>query len=196
MQRYEIERAVKDSDLHPIDRHLLLMLCMNLDRGTNIVPARYAPSVTGLTEGSGWKRRTVFRHLQQLERSGWLTVHRHPGRRSAYTICPPTTDATPSPEVVTVSPPTGAPHAPIQVDPIKDPEIALVIEEIHKATGKTIGADVARGTRDFILARPRLSDTPPARAAYLRKTIAEAQDPSRFLPTPTPPRFTKERGFA
>lgn len=196
MQRYEIERAIRDSDLHPIDRHLLLMLCQNLDRGTNVVPARYAPSVTGLTEGSGWRRRTVTRHLVQLERSGWLAIHRRPGRRNGYSICPPVTGDSPPLEVGTVNPPTRDAQSPIQGDPVNDPEIAIVIEEIHKATGKTIGADVARRTRDFILARPRISDTPPARAAYLRKTIAQDSDPARFLPTPTPPKFTRERGFA
>ncbi len=196
MQRYEIEREIKDSDLHPIDRHILLLLCMSLDRGTNVVPAKYAPSLTGLADGSGWRRRTVTRHLKALERSGWLMIHRRPGRRSSYTICPQTARDPGTPEVGTVSASTRDPWSPIQGDPNKDPEIALVIEEIHKATGKTIGADTARRTRDFILARPRNSDTPTARAAYLRKTIAEAQDPSRFLPTPQPPRFTKERGFA
>jgi len=196
MQRYEIERAVKDSDLHPIDRHLLLLLCLNLDRGTNVVPARYAPSITNLTEGSGWQRRTVTRHIKQLERSGWLTIYRNPGRRSGYAIHPQTARDSQSPELGTVNPPTRDSPPPIQGDPIKDPEIEIVIEEIHKRTGKTISPAVAARTRDFILARPRRSDTPPARIAYLRQTIAQDQDPSRFLPTPQPPKFTKEKGFA
>lgn len=195
MQRYEIEREIRDSDLHPIDRHILMLLCMNLDKGTNVVPARYAPSVTGLTEGSGWRRRTVTRHLMQLERAGWLVISRRPGRRNGYAICPQTTRDPRPLEVGTVNPPTRDSRSPIQDDPVKDPEIAIVIEEIHKRTGKTISPATAARTRDFILARPRRSDTPAARAAYLRQTIAQDQDPSRFLPTPTPPRFTKERGF-
>jgi hypothetical protein len=169
---------------------------MNLERGTDVVPAKYSPSITNLTEGSGWRRRTVTRHLMQLERTGWLIIHRHPGRRSGYVICPQVTRDSQPPEVGTVNPPTRDPQAPIHRDPIKDPEIAIVIEEIQKKTGKTINASVAAGTRDFILARPRRSDTPAARATYLRQTIAQDQDPSRFLPTPQPPRFTKERGFA
>ena len=196
MQRYEIEREIKDSDLHPIDRHLLLLLCMSLDRGSNVVPAKYAPSLTGLTDGSGWRRRTVTRHLKSLERSGWLLIHRRPGRRSSYTIIPQTTRDQETPEVGTVNPPTRDTRSPIQGDPNKDPEIEIVREEIHKATGKAISADTAARTRDFILARPRISDTPQARAAYLRKTIAQDQDPSRFLPTPQPPRFTATKGFA
>ena len=196
MQRYEIEREIKRSDLHPIGRHLLMLLCMNLEKGTNTVPAAYAPSITNLTEGSGWRRRTVTRHLMQLERSGWLVIHRRPGRRSGYAIYPQMTSDSPSPEVGTVSPPTRDTQSPIHRDPIKDPtEIEIVTEEIHKRTGKTISVDTAARTRDFILARPRNSDTPQARAAYLRKTIAQDQDPSRFLPTPQPPRFTKEKGF-
>jgi hypothetical protein len=195
LQRYEIEREIKRSDLHPIDRHILMLLCMNLDRGTNVVPPEYAPSVTGLTEGSGWQRRTVTRHLMQLERSGWLAIHRRPGRRSGYAINPQITRDQETPELGTVSTPTRDSGPLIQGDPINNPEIAIVIEEIHKATGKTIDADTARRTRDFILARPRISNTPQARIAYLRKTIAQDQDPARFLPTPAPPRFTKERGF-
>lgn len=196
MQRYEIEREIKRSDLHPIQRHILMLLAMNLDRGTNIVPAAWAPSLTGLTDGSGWQRRTVTRHLKQLERAGWIQVSRRAGRRNGYAICPQVTRDSEAPEVGTVNPRTRDSQPPIQGDPGNDPEIAIVIEEIHKATGKTISHDTARRTRDFILARPRVSDTPPARAAYLRRTIAQDQDPARFLPTPTPPKFTREKGFA
>lgn len=195
MQRYEIEREVKDSDLHPIGRHILLLLCMNLDRGTNVVPARYAPSLTGLTEGSGWRRRTVTRHLKKLEQSGWLTIYRNPGRRSGYAINPQATRDSPAPEVGTVNPPTRDSRSPIQGEPINTPEIDIVKEEIHKRTGKQISTIAAAAARDFILARPRRSDTPQARAAYLRQTIAQDQDPSRFLPTPQPPRFTATKGF-
>lgn len=196
MQRYEIEREIKRSDLPPIQRHILMLLAMNLERGTNQVPAAYAPSITGLTDGTGWQRRTITRHLMALERSGWLAVARRPGRRSGYAICPPVTGDSETPSLGTVSPPTRDSETPIQGDPINPSEIEIVISEIHKRTGKTISPDTAARTRDFILARPRVSNSPAARAAYLRKTIAQDPDPGRFLPTPTPPRFTKEKGFA
>lgn len=173
-----------------------MVMAMNLERGTNQVPAVYAPSITGLTDGTGWQRRTITRHLRALERSGWLAVSRRPGRRSGYAICPQTARDSETPRLGTVSPATRDSQTPIQGDPNIDPEIAIVIEEISKRTGKTISADTAARTRDFILARPRVSDTPPARAAYLRKTIAQDSDPARFLPTPTPPRFTREKGFS
>lgn len=195
MQRYEIEREIKGSELHPIQRHLLLLLCMNLDRGSDVVPAAYAPSITGLAVGSGWQRRTVTRHLVALQRAGWLVVSKRPGRRNGYVIVPQTTRGQETPSLGTVNPATRDPGPPIQGEPINPPEIEIVIEEIRKATGKTIGAETARRTRDLILARPRNSDTPQARAAYLRKTIAQDPNPSRFLPTPTPPRFTKDKGF-
>lgn len=195
--RYDVERAVSESTLPPPQRHILLTLCTYMQRGSTAIPARYSPSLTRLTDATGWNRRTITRHLAHLETAGWLGRVKVPGKRTLYRVeCPePARDSEP-PEVGADSPAARGAQTPIQTRPDLDPEIDLVITEIEKRTGRRPSTAVAAGVRDFILARPRDRDDPHSRAAYLRRTIAQDRDPSRFLPTPQPPRYTKEKGFA
>lgn len=197
--RYDIERAVGASDLPPVERHIVLALCTYMDQGSTLIPAQYTPSLTRLAEVTGWNRRTIRRHIKALAKAGWLGLARVPGKRYRYAVtCPqpdPARDTEPS-ELGTGSPAARDTEPPVQTSSERDPEIALVIEEIRKRTGKTISGDLAIAARDFILARPRRHDDALSRARYLRQTIAGDRDPARFLPTPTPPKFTKERGFA
>lgn len=94
--RYDVERAVEQSDLAPIGRHIILLLCSRMTQGSTLIPREYSPSLTRLARGTGWDRRTIMRHLTLLEEAGWLLRHRpdpHAARtlhvRTAYTVLLP-----------------------------------------------------------------------------------------------------------
>jgi hypothetical protein len=87
---------VKYSDLPAIAKHVLLDLLTHTDAGTLVIPYRWSPSLTGLTNDTGWSRRTLIRYLDYLETAGWLarlrpTVDdaRKKHRRTAYTVMIP-----------------------------------------------------------------------------------------------------------
>ena len=91
-----MERAVRASDLPAIAKHILLDLLTYTDAGTLVIPYRWSPSLTGLTDDTGWSRRTLIRYLDYLEVAGWLarlrpTVAdaRKLHRRTAYTVMIP-----------------------------------------------------------------------------------------------------------
>jgi DNA-binding Lrp family transcriptional regulator len=67
-----------------------------------------------------------------------------------------------------------------------DDEITAVIEALRTRTGKTI--DKYHATlviKQLVDGRPRIRD----RIKYLTGSIAKDPDPTKFLPTPTPPRY-------
>lgn len=74
--RYDVERAVEASDLAPIGRHILLVLCGRMMQGSTLIPREHSPSLNRLAAGTGWDRRTIMRHLTELENAGWLIRHR------------------------------------------------------------------------------------------------------------------------
>lgn len=94
--RWVAERSLRDSDLPPIAKHLLLDLLTHADAGTLVIPYRWSPSLTGLAEETSWHRRTVIRWLDFLEAEGWLarirpTVEnaRKNHHRTRYTVMIP-----------------------------------------------------------------------------------------------------------
>jgi hypothetical protein len=94
--RFDVERAVEKSDLAPIGRHIILVLCGRMMQGSTLIPREYSPSLTKLAAGTGWDRRTIMRHLNELEQLGWL-IRRRPDpdkarkehARTSYTVLMP-----------------------------------------------------------------------------------------------------------
>lgn len=74
--RFDVERAVEKSDLEPIARHIILLLCTKMMQGSTLIPAEFSPSLTKFAEGTGWDRRTIMRHLNDLEKAECLERHR------------------------------------------------------------------------------------------------------------------------
>lgn len=204
--RFDVERALENSDLPSIGRHIVLVLCSRMDQGSTLIPPQFSPSLTTLARATGRDRRTIVRHLDYLERAGW--VHRRrPTRHLARTryVTTAYTVTMPDPQVIHLvaeNPhPEGAvppdlmaggpgprgtePHNQTETDPMPDPEIEIVISELEKRTGRTIDAEWAAKTRDFILARPGVRN----RKGYLRQVLAADPDPARFLPTSQPPPY-------
>ena len=64
---------------------------------------------------------------------------------------------------------------------------------IEARTKKQISAEWAAATRDTILAAADAPAMPgPPRSAYIRKVIIRDKQPTRWLPTPTPPQYKGE----
>jgi hypothetical protein len=80
--RFDVERAVEESDLAPIGRHILLVLCGRMMQGSTLIPREFSPSLTRLAAGTGWDRRTIMRHLTALEEAGPIRT-RHAGSTPA-----------------------------------------------------------------------------------------------------------------
>lgn len=213
--RYDVERAVEDGDLPAISRDIMFALARRMSQGSTVIPPEFSPSLTRLARSTGWHRRTVMRHLRDLEAAGILERRRPPPElararymTTAYVVHYPqvgTQDPGPGahdPGLETASPglETGTapgrgtgPHSQIESDQVSglvtDPEIAIVIDEIEKRTGQLVTLEFAAKARDVILARPGIRN----RAAYLRRCLATDPDPARFLPTSQPPAEFCER---
>jgi hypothetical protein len=217
--RWDVERAVKASDLPPIARHLLLELCTCMDAGTAVIPYRWSPSLTGMSDDTGWNRRTVIRWLDFLEQAGWLsrlrpTVEdaRKLHRRTAYTVIVPVGLVTASqrardsdaPGLVTgnhrardsASPELGtqghgaSDRLPhIQTDP-EQPDQPDLTELVIRLLNKETGVTVDAA---WAAKTVELITTRPGLKnprAYLIRTITT--DPLRWLPTSQPPPFDKQ----
>jgi hypothetical protein len=214
--RWDVERAVKASALPAIARHILLDLCTYMDAATLVIPYRWSPSLTGLTDDTAWSRRTVVRYLDDLEAAGWLarlrpTVHdaRVHHRRTAYTVMIPDGLGTGSAQA------RGAP----------DPGLGTGSAQARGATNPGLGAQGqgASGGERLIQTAPDQPDQPDLQdlvirllhketgvtvdaewaaetvgtilsrpgisnpRAYLIRTITV--DPLRWLPTPQPPPY-------
>lgn len=80
MKRWEFERAVLASDLAPPARHILLVLAVIANWPGGVVPAKYSPSLTKLSEATGLSRRAVMNHLNAVEKTpaqdGWVLRNR------------------------------------------------------------------------------------------------------------------------
>ena len=68
LPRYSWERAVLDSDLPSNSRFICLVLATYSSKSQ----ATCFPSTTTIRKDTGLARSTVFDHLQQLEKSGWI----------------------------------------------------------------------------------------------------------------------------
>lgn len=93
--RFDVERAVLDSDLPKLARLLALVLLTHADNETAEIPARFTPSLSTLARESGVDRSTVQRVLTRMESAGWLTRTRPPveqsrkGVRTRYRLAVP-----------------------------------------------------------------------------------------------------------
>lgn len=223
LTRFEFERAFtsRASGLPSHGRHVLHVLAMRLDRQVFAILPAYQPSLTDLARDMGCDRRTAMRRLNRVEAAGWVvrnrpTVHdaRTKHARTQYTLqlppgYPQARGATtaelgaqdPGPRGET-PPGLGAsqpeardtmPHRSSESSMSSDGDLDVIISEIAQRTGKTIGRAAAARIRGELLdkARGTISDS----RAYLRRCILREPDPARWLPTPTPPKYSREKGF-
>lgn len=211
--RWDVERALLVSDLPSPARLLLLVLLVHANAQTADT-GKYSPSLTKLGEETGLDRSTVRRHLDRLEREGWVIRHRPPvalarsqKARTRYVLRDPARGTVPpenaglgaeSPQPRgTVPPELGAENTTSRgtVPPRTDLDqrqtssqvterIVAVLEEIG---GRPV--DPAHAERVARQIGPGKSNT----LAYVERCIRN--DPDRFLPTAQPPRFTAASGF-
>jgi hypothetical protein len=206
--RWTVERAVKASVLTPSSRLIMLVLLTTADPKTAIVPLRHTPSLTILCRDTGLDRATIQRHLNRLERAGWLRRCRPPlaesrrlHTRTGYHCQTPGLGAEDTlPRCIVHlglgapgTPGLGAPCTSNQIDSqtdIRSGDVltARVIELVREATGKTIsGRDAVRGIQTKLDGR-----RPRDPVAYLARVIAT--DPRWWLPTQIPPAYKAPAG--
>lgn len=204
------------SDLAPIGRHIILVLCGRMMQGSTLIPRQFSPSLTKLAEGTGWDRRTIMRHLTGLELAGWLIRHRpdpHLARtqhaRTAYTVVMPAqardgltrglgAGQAQARDGTTRGLGTGnpgargaVPHSQTLSDQRTDQsgDLAdLVIKQLAERTGVIVARGWAETTLATLLARPGIKNP----RAYIIRVITTDPDPQRWLPTPAPPPYHRE----
>lgn len=189
-RRFDVERALFASQLPPVCRHLLMVIASHINAATGEIPDRNQPSLTRLCRNTGWSRSTVCRRLQDLEDHGWLLRRRPPKWasqrqhvRTKYTVTIPGEDQAAAPDVTS----PGRADVPDGNNPLAD----VVVDAFGKR-GKTISGEWAAGLLPDLLKDCRI---PGAAENYLRAMIASEQNLARWLPVPTPPRFTATEGF-
>lgn len=69
---WEVQKAVRGSNLPGPSRHLMLTLASLADVDTGVIPDRYAPSLTDLCSQTALGRSTVAEHLNALEDLKWV----------------------------------------------------------------------------------------------------------------------------
>jgi hypothetical protein len=74
--RWEVERALRDSGLPATARHVALELLTRSKAGSAEVPPRFAPSLSMLAHDTGLDRSTIKRALNVLESEHWITRSR------------------------------------------------------------------------------------------------------------------------
>lgn len=93
--RFDVERAVRSSDLPTLERLLLFVLLQHADNDSSVIHPRFTPSLTALASETGMDRTTVARNLRRLETKGWLTRQAPPveqsrkGVRTRYQLAVP-----------------------------------------------------------------------------------------------------------
>lgn len=94
--RWDVERALVESDLPAPARLILMMLLRRCDADTAVIPERHSPSLTDLARDTGLDRSTVRRHLDPLEVGGWVVrdrpttaAARSAGERTQYRLVIP-----------------------------------------------------------------------------------------------------------
>lgn len=217
--RFDFEREFThpESGLRPSERHVLHVLCMRIDRDAFRIRSEFQPSLTDLSRDMGCDRRTVMRRLARVEAKGWITrdkptVHdaRTKHARTHYTLrLPP--GYTPkargssiwqlgaeSPAAEGSTPPElGAegheargrtPRRSSESSGSSASEIDVIIDKIRERTSTTIGRAQAALIRTELLERARGTISDPK--AWLSAAISRETDVSRWLPTPSPPRYS------
>lgn len=94
--KWEINRAVRASNLPAPSRLIMLTLSDIADAGTAEIPEKHTPSLTVLARETGLGRSTVAEHLASLEAGGWITrirpdvaAARLRGDRTCYRLTAP-----------------------------------------------------------------------------------------------------------
>ena len=177
--RYDVERAVEDSGLPPVSRHIVLVLCTRMQQGSTVILPQHSPSLTRLARGTGWSRRTIQRYLNQLEDAKWIDRIRPPEElartlwmTTLYVVRIPDTLGS---EVAGLGSEVAANQ--ICFSPETDREIDLVITELARHTGRTVSREHAAKVRDQVVNRPGVRN----RMTYLKSTLRRT--PERFLPS-------------
>jgi DNA-binding transcriptional MocR family regulator len=97
--RWEVGKAVRASDLPSPSRLIVLVLLEVAVPDTAEIPTRFSPSQATLVSETGLSRRTVQRHLEDLERAGWIVRQRpdearqRAGECARYRLCVPVCQA-------------------------------------------------------------------------------------------------------
>ncbi len=198
--RYDVERAVEDSGLPPVSRHIVLVLCTRMQQGSTVILPQHSPSLTRLARGTGWSRRTIQRYLNQLEDAKWIDRIRPPEElartlwmTTLYVVRIPDTLGSEvaglgsevaglGSEVAGLGSEVaglGSEVAANQIcfSPETDREIDLVITELARHTGRTVSREHAAKVRDQVVNRPGVRN----RMTYLKSTLRRT--PERFLPS-------------
>jgi hypothetical protein len=129
--KWEINRAVRASDLPAPSRLIMLTLSDMADAATAEIPERHTPSLTELARQTGLGRSTVAQHLLSLEEAKWVVrdrpevaAARANGERTCYRL----------------SVPAGAPvvQEPDQPDDANQDEEEEVVQELDYQTGQVV----------------------------------------------------------
>lgn len=129
--RWEVTKAVRASDLPAPSRLVMFVLADVAEVGTAEIPEKFTPSLTVLSRETGLGRSTVARHLDELERDGWVErlrpdveAARLKGERTRYRLLVPSTAVGPGvvPEGDQVVPERdqGSPGAGLDLVPERD----------------------------------------------------------------------------
>jgi hypothetical protein len=214
--RFDVERALRKSELPAGWRHVERVLCEYVDADAGKILPLWQPSLTQLARDTGLHRRTVMRYLAGLEKLGWV-VRRRPSvsdartkhARTQYAVqvgrdYPQASDSKPSvPEMAGDSaPPELGTTNPISrgTAPRKssrssrscgDTEINAVIDAVRARAGVTVTEEWAeRVVGQIIGARDKVRDP----VAVIHAVISKAPRDT-YAPTPQPPRYTATKGF-
>jgi DNA-binding transcriptional ArsR family regulator len=74
--RWEVTKAVRASALPSPSRLIMLTLADAAEVGTAEIPPKFTPSLSVLSKETALDRRTVQRHLDALEKAGWIVRSR------------------------------------------------------------------------------------------------------------------------
>jgi hypothetical protein len=213
---------VEASDLEPISRHILLVLCGRMMQGTTLIPREHSPSLTKLAAGTGWDRRTVMRYLNALEKAGWLIRHRpDPDKarrehaRTNYTVLMPGLGTASAQARDTATRGLGASSAQARdsaayglgagdpgargrvphsqtLSDQRTDQSGDLVDLVIKQLHDRTGVTVTREWAETT--RDLLLARPGVRnpRAYIIRTITTDPHPERWLPTPEPPPYREE----
>lgn len=211
---WDFTRAVKASDLPPVERHLLHVMALTPAKGSDGTCAGPDFSYQHLADATGYSRRWVITALRAAEQAGWLVkLPGGRGKRNSYRLALPRLST------------TGAPSSPVEPDQCTGftstsalgspdqctgftPDLSLplltkipsIVEGV-RARVRAVCPDLQPDDDDLAALIQNLETRPrkPVRnvAAYLqtcppadiRRLLAEANQPPAAPPaTPTPPR--------
>lgn len=130
-------RAVRESDLPAVTRHVLLTLASLADLETGVIPDRWTPSLSDLRKATGLARSTVAEHLTRAESDGWVRRVRpdvqaawRDREKTRYALVAPSpgdglvqdTDQTDQDTPGTTSPPAGLPSPGDGLEVVRQPD--------------------------------------------------------------------------